>query len=55
MVQYLERQRQLRVTKRVEDRNITDKSLEIQNESIFYTTPQQRDIEEYLTLLEGER
>ena len=53
MVRYIERQRQVYITKNDKQRNIPIKPLNVQDESIFYISTQQRDIDEYLTVLEA--
>lgn len=52
MVQYMNRQRQVYVTKPNEN-DVTIKSLYVQNESFIQTTTQKRDVNEYLSVLEG--
>lgn len=51
MVHYIERQRQF--TKQKDNSQIAIKPLETHNESIFQTTTQKRDVNEYLSVLEG--
>ena len=53
MVRYIERQRQVYITKNDKQRNVPIKPLNVQHESIFYISTQQRDIDEYLTVLEA--
>lgn len=55
MVKYIERQRQVYVTKSVKQRKVPIKPLDVQNESIYYISTPQRDIDEYLTVLEADK
>ncbi|KIO68310.1 hypothetical protein B4065_1659 [Caldibacillus thermoamylovorans] len=55
MVKYIERKRHIYVTKNVKSRKVPIKPLDVQNESILLITAQQRDIDEYLTVLEGDK
>jgi transposase len=54
MVKYIEQQRQVYITKNDKQRNVPIKSLDVETESIFYITTPQRDLKEYLTVLEAE-
>lgn len=53
MVKYIERQRQVYITKSDKQCNVPIKPLDVQNESIYYISTPQRDIDEYLTVLEA--
>lgn len=54
MVQYVERERQVHVTKQNKDNELV-KPLYIQNKSFIHTTTQKRDVNEYLAVLEGQK
>src|SRR5690606_19449282 len=54
MVKYIEQQRQVYITKNDKQRNVPIKPLDVETESIFYITTPQRDLKEYLTVLEAE-
>lgn len=54
MVQYVERERQVHVTKQNKDSELV-KPLYIQNKSFIHTTTQKRDVNEYLAVLEGQK
>src|SRR5690554_1883550 len=53
MVIYIERQRQSYLTNQQDSDKVFIKPLEFQDESIYNTTTQQRDINEYITVLGG--
>lgn len=55
MVKYIERQRQVYITKSDKQCNVPIKPLDVQNESIYYISTPQRDIDEYLTVLEADK
>lgn len=55
IVKYIERQRQVYITKSDKQCNVPIKPLDVQNESIFYISTPQRDINEYLTVLEADK
>lgn len=55
MVRYIERQRQVHDTNRNKVYHMPIKPLETQNRPLFYTIPQQRNVDEYIALLEGKK
>lgn len=54
MVQYLERQRSIYMTKTVKQCNTAKKPVDYQSESILQISAEQRDINEYLAVLGAE-